>query len=194
MHFRGESLAVPPPKADLGVPQLGLSKRGIKIIGGHLGAILLHLPEIEGDGTPCPPQAGDLEHLAIPKRQLREPWLNRALTVKEKSKLLKIRDTCLIKASTTTGSRLKFVPSAFRESSIFEDSLGTKLRELAMLSRGSLPTRLSQSCSPGGAPLLLHNDYGRDEPGDGGERRRRDRPNDVLSDMLLRLGQLSLHL
>ena len=60
------------------------------------------------------------------------------------------------------------MPSAFRESSILEDSLGTKLKELAMLSRGSLPTRLSQSCPLGGVPLLLHNDYGRDESGDGG--------------------------
>ena len=106
----------------------------------------------------------------------------------------KLEIPVLIKASTTTGSRLKFVPSAFRESSILDDSLGTKLRELAMLSRGSLPTRLSQSCPLGGVPLLLHNDYGRDEPGDGGEGRKRDRPNDVLSDMLLRLGQLSRHL
>ena len=116
MHFWGESLAVPPPKADLGVPQLGLSKHGIKIIGGHLGAILLHLPEIEGDGMPCPPQAGNLEHLAIPKRQLREPWS------KKNRNSSKLEIPVLIKASTTTGSRLKFVPSAFRES-----SLGTKV-------------------------------------------------------------------
>ena len=83
----------------------------------------------------------------------------------------KLEIPVLIKASTTTGSRLKFVPSAFRESSILEDSLGTKLKELAMLSRGSLPTRLSQSCPLGGVPLLLHNDYGRDESGDGGGRK-----------------------
>ena len=98
----------------------------------------------------------------------------------------------LIKASTTTGSRLKFVPSAFRESSILEDSLGTKLKELAISSRGSLPTRLSQSCALGGVPLLLHNDRGRDETRDRGGRRRRGGPNDTLSGRQLLLGRLSL--
>ena len=95
MHFRRKSLTVPPPEADLGVPQLGLSEHGIEVVRGHLGPVLLHLSEVEGDSTPCPPQAGDLKHLAIiPQRQLREPWLNRALAVKEKAKLFKIRDTC----------------------------------------------------------------------------------------------------
>ena len=112
---------------------------------------------------PCPPQAGDLKHLAIPQRQLGEPWLNRSSLSKKNRNSSKLEIPVLINASTTTGSRLKFVPSAFRESSILEDSLGTRLKELATPSLGSLPTRLSQSCTLGGVPLLLHNDRGRDE-------------------------------
>ena len=125
---------------------------------------------------PCPPQAGDLKHLAIPQRQLGEPWLNRSSLSKKNRNSSKLEIPVLINASTTTGSRLKFVPSAFRESSILEDSLGTRLKELATPSLGSLPTRLSQSCTLGGVPLLLHNDRGRDETGDGGgEGGRTDR-------------------
>ena len=82
------TLAVPPPKADLSVSQLGLSEHGIQVLSGHLGPILLHLPKIECDGAPRPGKAGDLEHLAVLKKQLGQPRLHCRLTIKEKSETL----------------------------------------------------------------------------------------------------------